>query len=126
MSQKTVIQHIALQYANKEQADIFFKEILGLDLVKNFKLYKELSKPIFGKPGDVDVFVYSNEESVFEIFITNSKTEYIFNHVCIKVSDKEQFVKKCEKNNLKPFFVKKGDKKLLFVRDYADNLYEIK
>ena len=66
------------------------------------------------------------EDIVFEIFITPHTTDYVFNHVCIKVPDKEDFVKKCEKNNLKPFFVDKGDKKLLFTKDYFDNLYEVK
>ena len=126
MSEKVSTKHVALQYTSKEKADIFFKEILGLDFLKKFKLSEELSQQIFDKSEEVDVFVYSNEESVFEIFITPSKTEYIFNHVCIKVPDKDQFIKDCENNNLKPFFVEKGDKKLLFVRDYSGNLYEIK
>jgi hypothetical protein len=55
---KTTIQHIALQYADKKQADIFFKKILGLDLIKNFNISKELAKQIFNKPEEVKVFVY--------------------------------------------------------------------
>jgi len=126
MQENVTMQHVALQYAEKEKADIFFKEILGLDFIKDFKLSVELSKQIFDVSEEVDVFVYGNEDVVFEIFITPHTTDYVFNHVCIKVPDKEDFVKKCEKNNLKPFFVEKGDKKLLFTKDYFDNLYEVK
>ncbi len=120
------MQHVALQYSEKAKADIFFKEILGLDLLKDFKLSVELSKQIFDVSEEVNVFVYANKECFLEIFITPYKTDCIFNHVCIKVPDKKEFVNKCEKNNLKPYFVDKGDKKLLFVRDHSDNLYEIK
>lgn len=126
MKENVTTQHVALQYAEKEKADIFFKEILGLKLIKEFKLQENLSKQIFDVSEEVDVFVYGNESVVFEIFITPHTTDYVFNHVCIKVPDKKDFVKKCEKNNLKPFFVDKGDKKLLFTKDYFDNLYEVK
>jgi hypothetical protein len=126
MQEEVTVQHVALQYKSKEKADVFFKEILGLNLIKDFKLSKDLSKKIFDISEEVNVFVYGNKESIFEIFITSNKTEYVFNHICIKISDKDNFIKTCEKNNLKPFFVEKKDKNLLFVKDHSDNLYEIK
>ena len=126
MSEETITQHVALQYKNKKQADVFFKEILDLDFIKEFKLPQELAKQIFNIAEETNVVVYGNEKCAFEIFITSNKTEYIFNHVCIEVSDKDAFFKKCKENKLKPFFVSKGNKKLLFVKDYSDNLYEIK
>ena len=126
MQENVTMQHVALQYAEKEKADIFFKEILGLKLIKDFKLQENLSKKIFDVSEEADVFVYGNEDAVFEIFITPHTTDYVFNHVCIKVPNKEDFVKKCEKNNLKPFFVYKDNRKLLFTKDYFNNLYEVK
>ena len=49
-----------------------------------------------------------------------------YEHVCIEIEDKDQFVDNCLKHGLKPFYVKKGDKDLLFVRDFSGNLFEIK
>ena len=126
MQENVTMQHVALQYAEKEKADIFFKEILGLKLIKDFKLQENLSKKIFDVSEEANVFVYGNKDVVFEIFITPHTTDYVFNHVCIKVPNKEDFVKKCEKNNLKPFFVYKDNRKLLFTKDYFNNLYEVK
>ncbi len=126
MKRTVRMQHVALQYKNKSESDIFFREILGLELIKEFKLSKLLAKQIFNVSEEINVFLYANKDLAFEIFITDYKTEYFFNHVCIKVPDKEEFVKKCKNNDLKPFFVEKGDKKLLFVKDFSDNLYEIK
>ena len=34
MTQKTIIQHVAINYKNKEQADIFFKKILDIKITK--------------------------------------------------------------------------------------------
>lgn len=126
MKEETTMQHVALQYSDKEKADVFFKEILGLELIKDFKIQTELTKKIFDISEEVDVFVYGTKSLVFEIFITPHTTKYIFNHLCIKVPDKDEFVKKCKELNLEPYFVDKGEKKLLFVRDHSDNLYEIK
>ena len=123
---KTTIQHIALQYADKKQADIFFKEILDLSLIKNFNVSKELAKKIFNISEEVEVFVYGNDNATFEIFIIEKKQLNVFNHVCIKIDDKEEFFNKCKKYKLKPYYVKKEDKKLLFLRDHSNNLYEIK
>ena len=123
---KTTIQHIALQYTDKKQADIFFKEILGLSLIKNFNVSEELAKQIFNISEEVEVFVYGNDDSTFEIFIAQKKQLDVFNHVCIKIDDKEEFFNNCNKYKLKPYYVIKEDKKILFLRDYSNNLYEIK
>ena len=122
----TIVKHIALQYTNKKQADSFFKKILGLALIKNFNVSKELSKQIFNIPEEVEVIVYGNDNINFEIFITKQKKLHFFNHVCLKIDDKNEFINKCNKYKLKPYYVKKEDKKLLFLRDHSKNLYEIK
>jgi hypothetical protein len=126
MKTEAKIQHVALQYTNKEQADIFFKKLLELPLIKNFNVSKELSKQIFNIQEEVEVFVYGKDNTTFEIFITKQKQSHVFDHVCIKIDNKEELFNKCKKYKLKPYFVEKGDKKLLFLRDYSNNLYEIK
>ena len=123
---KTIVKHIALNYTNKKQANSFFKEILGLALIKNFNVSKKLAKQIFNISEEVKVFVYGNDNIKFEIFITKQKQLHIFNHVCIKIDDKNEFINRCNKYKLKPYYVKKEDKKLLFIRDHSKNLYEIK
>jgi catechol 2,3-dioxygenase-like lactoylglutathione lyase family enzyme len=123
---ETIFQHIALQYKNKKQADIFFKKILGLTLIKNFNVSKKLAKQIFNKSEEVEVFVYGNNGIHFEVFITKQKQLHVFNHVCIKIDDKKEFFNKCNEYKLKPYYVEKEDKKILFLRDYSNNLYEIK
>ena len=121
-----MLQHIALQYDNSENADIFFTKILGLKVEKEFLLSENLSDEIFGIKENVEVKVYGNEEVKFEIFISKQEKKNVFEHTCIKIQDKEKFIKLCRGNNIEPMFVKKGEKTLLFVKDFSNNLYEIK
>ena len=126
MVEKTNIQHVALQYNNRKQAEIFFSKILGIPLTKTFTISKELSDKIFKIREETIVDVYSNEKAYFEIFITKTQINHGYEHIGIEINDKEEFLKRCKNNNIEPIFVEKGEKILLFVRDFAGNLFEIK
>lgn len=126
MTEETKILHIALQYKDRKQAEIFFTKVLKLNLIKTFDLSKELSNQIFGKNEDAIVDVYANDYSCFEIFISKTLINHNYEHTCIEIKDKEEFINRCKKYGIEPFFVKKDLKKLLFIKDYAGNLYEIK
>jgi len=126
MGQKTILQHVAINYKDKEKADIFFTKILDLKLQKSFSLTPDLSKQIFDISEKIDVFVYGDNFTVFEVFITQKTVKHAFEHVCIKVDDKKEFIDKCKNYGLKPYIINKDEKQLLFVKDFSDNLYEIK
>ena len=126
MNAETKILHVALPYKDKEQADIFFNKILGIPFEKEFTLTKDLSKNIFGIDEEILILVYSNKDSYFEIFITDKTPINFYNHICIEISDRVDFINRCKQNNITPIFVKKGLKTLLFVRDFSGNLFEIK
>ena len=126
MSEETKTVHVALQYKDRKQAEIFFTKVLELSLKKTFNLSEDLSYQIFGKKEDVIVDVYANNYSCFEIFITKTKIKHYYEHTCIEIKDKEKFIDRCKKYGIEPFFIKKDSKTLLFIRDFAGNLYEIK
>jgi catechol 2,3-dioxygenase-like lactoylglutathione lyase family enzyme len=126
MTQKTILQHVAINYKDKEKADIFFTKVLDLKLQKSFSLTHELSKQIFDTFEQVDVFVYGDNFTIFEVFITQKIVKHAFEHVCIKVNDKKEFIEKCKNYGLEPYQINKDEKQLLFVKDFSGNLYEIK
>jgi catechol 2,3-dioxygenase-like lactoylglutathione lyase family enzyme len=125
MPEGTNVQHVALEYSHKETADLFFLEILGLEKVKTTSLPRVLSFSIFGIDDIVEMVSYANETSRFEVFIHSKRREQSFDHVGLEVPDKDEFVVRCKRHGLKPFFVQKNDKQLLFVRDFSGNLFEI-
>lgn len=125
MPEGTIIQHVALEYSDKETADRFFSEILGMEKIKTTILPRALSFSIFGIDSDVDMVVYANETSRFEVFIHPKRKEHGFAHVGLKITDQDECVARCKTHGLKPFFIQKNDKQLLFVRDFSGNLFEI-
>ncbi len=86
----------------------------------------ELSEAIFGIDESVDVEVYDNNETRFEIFITQTEEKRGYEHVCIEIDNKKEFIDRCKQYGIKPMFITKGGKNLLFVRDFSGNLFEIK
>ena len=123
---KIKLSHVAISYNDKEKADIFFTKILNLSIQKSFNLTSDLSEKIFGIKKDIDIIVYGDENIQFEVFINKSFDNKGYNHICIEVENKQQFIDSCLRYDLKPFIVKKGEKNLLFTRDFSGNLYEIK
>lgn len=126
MNQKTAIKHVGIQNNDRESARIFFKEILGLDFKKTFSLSNDLSNKIFGIDEDVKIDVYENDYSYFEVFITKNNPNNKYQHICIKIENKKQLIDKCKCHGLEPIVVNKNGKKLLFIRDFSGNLYEVK
>lgn len=122
----TSLNHIALQYQNKRDAEIFFSDILGIPKTRSFTVSADLSKEIFGITKNVDVDVFDNGIIRFEIFYMVDTHRSSFSHTCIEVESKEKFIQTCKKYKLNPYIVIKGEKKLLFAKDFSNNLYEIK
>lgn len=121
-----MLKHIGLQYKSKEEAETFFTEILGIPEKKEFTIPAELGKSIFGFEKEVKVKVFSNEKVTFEIFIGNEARKFSYEHICLEIVDKERFISRCKSHGIEPIFIKKGDKELLFIRDFSGYLYEIK
>jgi catechol 2,3-dioxygenase-like lactoylglutathione lyase family enzyme len=126
MAEGALLNHVALQCNDKEKIETFFTEVLGLPIKKKFTVSGELSEAIFGINESVDVEVYDNNETRFEIFITQTEEKRGYGHVCIEIDNKKEFIDRCKQYGIKPMFITKSGKNLLFVRDFSGNLFEIK
>ena len=126
MAKEVVIQHVAVECSDKQSSDRFFMTILGIPKVKSTLLSKELSAVIFGINKNVPIEIYDNGKMRVEVFINTTSREPTYDHICIEVDNKSDFITQCKQQGLDPFFVEKEGKQLLFVRDFSQNLYEIK
>ena len=126
MGEETSLNHVALQYSDRDKAEIFFTKILGIPLKKKFTISPELSKDIFGIEENVEILVYDNQTARFEVFITQLNKKQGYGHVCIEIKNKKEFIDRCKKYGMEPMVIKKDGKDLLFVRDFSDNLFEVK
>jgi len=126
MDEKTVLNHVALECSDREKAKIFFTTILRIPLTKTFTVSAELSEAIFGIKEQVDVDVYDNEQTRFEVFITKTVKPSGYEHICIEIDDKQTFINRCKTHEMEPMVIQKDGKDLLFVKDFSGNLFEIK
>ena len=126
MKAKTTLHHVALRCSDKQKAEIFFTKILGLTRAKSFTISDDLSCSIFGIKKSVEIEVYEDGTTRFEVFIDSTGQKTGYEHTCIEVSDGEEFVSRCNKYGIEPALIKKDGRDLLFVRDFSGNLYEVK
>jgi len=125
MGQETNVQHVAIEYSSQQLADTFFTKIRGISKVKSTILSKELSALIFKINRPIQIETYDNGKARFEIFITTEPSRSSFVHIGIEINNKTDFIARCQAQGLNPFFIEKGGKQLLFVRDFSDNLFEV-
>ena len=57
------IHHIALPYSDEEKAEIFFGKVLGLRKEKEFNLFSNLAKQIFGIDKEMKIKIYSDNQT---------------------------------------------------------------
>jgi len=126
MKPEITFNHVALEYADKDKADLFFSTILGMEKVKSSTLPDDVSDAIFGIRRSVDMEVYDNGMWRVEVFITGNSKDSGYEHTCIEVKDRKEFMQQCAKYSIEPIAIKMGGKDLLFVRDFSNNLFEIK
>ncbi|MBE3122768.1 MAG: VOC family protein [Thermoplasmata archaeon] len=120
------IQHVAVECSDQQSSDRFFTTTLGIPKIKSTILSKEVSAAIFGINKNVPIEIYDNGKMRVEVFINTTRREPTYDHICIEVDNKSDFITQCKQQGLDPFFVEKEGKQLLFVRDYSNNLYEVK
>lgn len=125
MGDEITIQHIAVECTDTESADRFFTGVLGMPKVKHSVLSEDLSQAIFTLGRSVSFDLYDNGKTRVEVFITGERRSRTYAHIGIEVDDKNEFIDRCQRQGLDPFFVEKNGKQLLFVRDFSENLFEV-
>ena len=121
------IKHVALACTSESKADTFYANLLGLNKSEVKTLPRELSKAIFNLDRELVIINYLDDKVHFEIFIAPAAQENSpqIEHTCLEVDDLEKFLIKCRSLNADIARIPKGDKVLIFLRDFDGNLFEI-
>ena len=122
------LKHVGLTSSSEEKADAFYADLLGLTKSDSKALPFELSKAIFNVDSELLMINYQDEQVHFEIFVTgphggNSRK---IAHTCLEVDNLEVFLEKCRRLNVDIARIPKGEKELIFIKDFDGNLFEIK
>lgn len=123
-----ILRHVGLTCSSEENADTFYADLLGLTKSEPKLLSRELVKAIFNLDSELAMVNYQNEDIHFEVFITAqiiNKTNRI-DHTCLEIADLEGFLEKCRRLNVEVARIPRGEKMLIFIRDFDGNLFELK
>ena len=122
-----LLKHAGLTCSNEENADKFYRDLLGLNKSEPKTLPPDLSKAIFNLDAELQMINYMNEHSHFEIFIIpqSRPSRWQIDHLCLEVADLDGFIAKCRSMQVEVTLIPKGDKTLTFIKDFDGNLFEI-
>ena len=120
------LEHIALSVSDNKEIEKFYTNVLGMKQIKNFVLRKDLAANIFGINEEINVFLLQRNKVVFEIFITTEYRKQAFDHVCISIKNREEFINKVLLNGYKVIRIEREIFDLIFVKDKDGNIFEIK
>lgn len=123
-----VLRHVGLTCGSEENSDRFYADLLCLTKSEPKILPSELSKAIFDLDTELVMINYLNEHVHFEIFIIDHHENHCqkIAHTCLGVEDLEIFLEKCHSLDVDVARIPKGDKTLIFIKDFDGNLFEIK
>jgi len=120
------LEHIALSVSDYKEIEKFYTNILGMKQIKNFVLRKDLAANIFGINEEINVFLLQKDKVVFEIFIKTEYSKQAFDHVCISIKNREEFINKAMINGYIVIRIEREIFDLIFIKDKDGNIFEIK
>ena len=125
------IKHVALTSSSEEKSDTFYSDLLGLTKSEPKTLSLELSKAIFNWDTELVMIHYFNQNIHFEVFIRGPiggehHNSHKIEHTCLEVDNLAIFLQECRRLNVDIAAIPKGDKTLIFIKDFDGNLFEIK
>jgi len=122
-----LLKHAGLACGTEDNADKFYRDLLGLHKSESKKLPSDLSKAIFNIDADLQMINYMDEYVHFEIFVANqpSAARRPIDHLCLEVDDLAGFIEKCRRMQVEVARIPKGEKTLTFIKDFDGNLFEI-
>ena len=122
-----LLRHAGLTCSTEDNADKFYRDLLGLNKSEPKKLPSDLSKAIFNLEAELQMINYMDEHVHFEIFVTNQPgaAQRPIEHLCLEVDDFTGFIEKCRRMQAAVALIPKGDKTLTFIKDFDGNLFEI-
>jgi catechol 2,3-dioxygenase-like lactoylglutathione lyase family enzyme len=125
------LHHMAIVCRSRENADLFYRQILGLEELKVFELDDQLAEQIFRVSRGCEVRLYGNEHFKVEVFVADLGTDETqrdrnYEHHCLEVPEREAFAATCEAHGMAVQRIPRGQGTLIFVTDPDGNRFEIK
>lgn len=122
------LNHAALRVSSVENADRFFRDLLGLERLGPKTISADLSLKVFDIEAEIQAVDYALGDQKFEVFIDPEGFDRpaAIAHMGLDAPDKNDLRMRAEEMGLEVRLVPKGERMLLFIKDFDGNLFEIK
>ena len=123
-----LLKHAGLTCSTEDNADRFYRDLLGLNKSAPKTLPADLSLAIFNLDAELQMINYMDEHIHCEIFIAEQfrTSKRQIDHLCLEVDDLDEFIATCRSLQVEVALIPKGDKTLTFIKDFDANMFEIK
>lgn len=120
--------HWGLTVSSETRARELFEKLFRMPVVKQFDVTESLSRSLFDIGGEARAIVFDAGGTVIEVFIDpeSARRANRYDHLCLAVEGRDALLKRAEEMGLKINRFRKGDREIVFIRDFDGNLYEIK
>ena len=122
------LNHVGIISNSRELAERFYHDFLGLTMTKEGVLPPALSEQIFSVSHAVTMLVYEKDGLKLEIFICPDciQPSTDFRHIGLYVNDLSLVLAKAGEFGVQHITGHKDDRTIHFLKDFSDNLIEIK
>jgi|WetSurMetagenome_2_1015567.scaffolds.fasta_scaffold830404_1 catechol 2,3-dioxygenase-like lactoylglutathione lyase family enzyme len=122
------VLHIGVGSSSERNADLFFRDLLGLAKAEPYGLPVELSRSIFAIDRELTISNYAAEGMRYEVFVDPLYRAPVPSvlHSCLEVDDLAGFLARCGAAGVKVKRTPRGDSFVTFISDLDGNLFEVK
>lgn len=123
-----LLNHVGIINKSEEEARGFYKDFLGLEIIKEYVVPAGLSEQIFSVSRDIKMLVFEKFGVKIEVFISSDYTPASpdFNHIGLLLDNFSEIVEKAPQAGIDLIIGKTKDKTVYFIKDFSGNLIEIK
>ncbi len=121
-----MLNHIGMVINNVSEIENFYQNILGMEIVKQFKLDRELSNKIFKINRETDVYIMQKDDLILELFVAQNSDSVSYDHLCISVHSRWKLIEKAKKDNYTCLIIPRKNYDIVFIKDNSGNIFEVK
>jgi len=120
------LNHIGINIADTDEVQKFYQDILGFLPERSFQISRTLSRMFFDIDGESEAFILRNAAFTLELFVYDKPVHSGYAHLCIEVEDREEIARMSMEEGYLVMRMKRERGDLLFVKDKAGNVFELK
>jgi catechol 2,3-dioxygenase-like lactoylglutathione lyase family enzyme len=123
-----LLNHIGIINKSEEQAEQFYSDFLGFEITKESVVSQELSEQLFTVSRDVKMMVFEKNGIKIEVFICPEceLPSPDFSHIGLLLDNFSEITEKAPQAGIELITGKTKEKTVYFIKDFSDNLIEIK